>query len=129
MKNNQEFTDRLFGGLDHFLSQTLRDLGVPNSQPAIKAYRYEADSAFRLRLDLPGFEREEISISLENRRLTIEAKSDRPDPFLPQVQQSFQLPTEIDYDRIEAKYQNGVLDLTFPKKNPENSEAKKIAIS
>ena len=85
--------NRLLGNLDEFLNQTLRSFSPSPITPAPGAYRYEEKDSYRLRLDLPGFTREEIAISLENQMLTIIAKSEREDAFSLQLRAHIQ-PTQ-----------------------------------
>lgn len=120
--------NQLFGNLDEFLNQTLRNFG-PN--PAAKvpgAYRYQSKDSYRLRLDLPGFTKEEISLSLEKDELKLTAKSEREDAFLPAFERTYNMPEDIDPDGISAAYEDGVLDLTFKKLAEEVSTTRNIKI-
>jgi len=126
--------NRLLGNLDEFLHQTLRSFGpAPATRaPATRApgaYRYEEKNAYRLRLDLPGFTREEISLSLEKRDLTVTAKSEREDAFHDEFERTYTLPEDVDPEGIAAKLENGVLDLTFKKITEVNDGTRNIEIS
>lgn len=121
--------NRLLGNLDEFLSQTLRNFGPIPATRAPGAYRYEGKDNYRLRLDLPGFTREEISLSLEKLDLTVTAKTERKDAFRDEFERTYTLPEDVDPEGIEAKLENGVLDLTFKKVTPENDGVKTIEIS
>ncbi len=121
--------NRLLGNLDEFLSQTLRSFGPVAATRAPGAYRYEEKDSYRLRLDLPGFTREEISLSLEKRDLTVTAKSEREEAFLGQFERTYTLPEDVDPDGIEAKLDHGILDLSFKKSNPTDNGVRNIEIS
>lgn len=121
--------NRLLGNLDDFLSQTLRNFGPIPATRAPGAYRYEEKNGYRLRLDLPGFTREEISLSLEKLDLTVTAKTEREDAFRDEFERAYTLPEDVDPEGIEAKLENGVLDLTFKKVTPENDGIRNIEIS
>ena len=121
--------NRFLGNLDDLLTQTLRTFGPSPAARAPGAYRYEGKDQYRLRIELPGFTREEISLSLEKRELGITAKSEREDAFREEFSRTYTLPEDVDPDGIEAKLENGVLDLTFKKLSPENSGLRKIEIS
>jgi HSP20 family molecular chaperone IbpA len=84
--------------------------------------------AYRLRLNLPGFTREEIAISLEKRLLTIIAKSEREDAFFSSFERSYDLPKNINPNGINAKLENGVLDLSFKKLIDQEPKVRKIKI-
>ena len=119
----------LFENLDAFLNQTLGSFGpAPTSQPP-RSYCYKGKESYRLRLDLPGFAREEISLSLEKHKLTVTAKSELEDAFLPELERTYNLSEDIDPDSINAKLNNGVLDLSFKKFSNESMGARNIKIS
>ncbi|MEN8774707.1 MAG: Hsp20/alpha crystallin family protein [Akkermansiaceae bacterium] len=121
--------NRLLGNLDEFLNQTLRNFGPTPAPRAPGAYHYEEKDTYRLRLDLPGFTREEVSLSLEKRELTITAKSEREDAFLSDFERTYNLPDDIDPNGISAKLENGVLDLAFKKLADLNKGVRNIEIS
>lgn len=121
--------NRLLGNLDEFLNQTLRNFGPAPATRAPGAYRYEEKDTYRLRLDLPGFTREEVSLSLEKHELTVTAKSEREDPFLSDFERTYNLPDDIDPHGIGAKLENGVLDLTFKKLADIDKGVRNIEIS
>lgn len=121
--------NRLLGNLDEILNQTLRSFGPTPAIRAPGAYRYEEKENYRLRLDLPGFTREEISLSLEKNELTITAKSEREEAFHPEFTKTYTLPDDVNPDGIQAKIAHGVLDLTFQKHAPEDIGARSIEIS
>mgnify|MGYP002628153389 CR=1 FL=1 len=121
--------NRLLGNLDEFLSQTLRNFGPIPATRAPGAYRYEEKEAYRLRIDLPGFTREETSLSLEKHDLTVTAKTEREDPFHEEFERTYTLPEDVDPEGIEAKLENGVLDLTFKKVSSEDTGVRTIEIS
>ena len=91
-----------------------------------RADRYEAF------VELPGVNKENIEIDIDGARVRIkaEAKSENSsDQNLKEGEQllyserratswarSFELPAEVDEERAEANYENGVLKLTLPKK-------------
>lgn len=94
---------------------------------------------YTLHADLPGFRKEDISIDLEDNRLTISAETkseteDKGDNFVRRERRygSFSRSFDVSDIRtadITAAYENGVLRLTLPKKEQAAVEtAKKIAI-
>lgn len=115
MNLTQYTPNRLLGNLDEFLSQTLRNFGPTAASRVPGAYRYEEKDSYRLRLDLPGFTREEISLSLEKHDLTVTASSEREEAFLENFERTYTLPEDIDPEGITAKLDHGVLNLNFKK--------------
>jgi HSP20 family protein len=100
----------------------------------------EDENNYTIELALPGFSKEEISISFEDEVLTVTAghqpKEDVKGPkytwnefgFKSKYERSFQLPETIDADNISAAFENGILLVTLPKKEVQPSAVKKIVI-
>ena len=95
----------------------------------------EKDGKYELKMDLPGYNKEDISIDLENGYLTISAKhsEERDDSnkkyihkerFYGECSRSFYVGDDIDTDDIKASFNNGTLNLEFPKVEPEKSDKK-----
>ena len=115
---------RLLGNLDEFLNQAFRGFGPLPASRAPGAYRYEDKNSYRLRLDLAGFSRDEISLSLEKGDLTVTVKSERGDAFQTDFERTYTLP-----DDVSAKLENGVLDVTFAKQTESEDAIRKIEIN
>lgn len=97
----------------------------------------ENDTNYILKADLPGLAKNDISVTIEHGILKIEGekkeekREDRNKYFhlersYGKFSRSFTLPDEIDTNRIEAKMNNGVLELVFPKN--ENAKPRTIEI-
>ncbi|MBN1868861.1 Hsp20/alpha crystallin family protein [Candidatus Sumerlaeota bacterium] len=96
---------------------------------------YETADALVVAADVPGAEKDTVSIRVDNGILTIEAKpSYQPrgtaysEEFaLLNFYRQFQLPDAIDQDKIEAQYKHGVLTVTLPK--AEAVKPRQIAVN
>lgn len=98
----------------------------------------ENDQAFIVEADMPGVAKEDIKLSVDNRRVSIEGEVKREttqkdgqnmlhaERVISKFTRSFTLPAEVDENRADAKLENGVLTLTLPKK--EATQPKKIAV-
>jgi HSP20 family protein len=88
----------------------------------------ETDSEFVVTVDLPGYDREEIEVTLDDRELTVAAERDREstetdehDRYIRRersrsaVSRSVNLPEPVVVDEVGATYRNGVLTVTLPK--------------
>ncbi len=87
---------------------------------------YEAEDKFMVRAELPGVEKDAVGVSIEDNVLTIkgektfvEAKEGeqwtRVETRYGDFSRSFTLPEEVDVDKVDAAYKNGVLELMIPK--------------
>jgi len=98
----------------------------------------ENDKAYTVHADIPGVKKDDIKVDLDGNMVSIRAevkksseekKGDkvlRSERYEGMAQRSFTLPGEIDVAAADAKYENGVLDLTLPKK--AGAGAKTLAI-
>lgn len=97
----------------------------------------ETDQAYTVKADMPGFKKDDIRVAVDGDVVTISATmQDRKDEtvgnmvyserYAGTLYRSFNLPQEVDQAKTEAKYKDGVLQLTLPKK--PNGAKKQIAI-
>lgn len=94
----------------------------------IKVDVKESDTAYTVHAEVPGVAKEDIHVSLDGNVVTLRAevkqldtqtkdeKVLRSERYFGAVSRSFQLPMDIDQSTAKAKYDNGVLTLTLPKK-------------
>lgn len=86
----------------------------------------ESDTAFEIRMDIPGVNAKEIDIQMNGNLLTVKAERKeekeekgktfhRVERHSGWFQRSLMLPTEVKQDQIDANYTNGVLTLKLPK--------------
>lgn len=91
---------------------------------AIRLDISETDQAYIVKADMPGLNKENIKISVDGNRVTISATMQEENAggtlyserLSGTFYRSFSLPQEVDDTKTEAKYQDGVLILTLPKK-------------
>ena len=90
----------------------------------------ETDTEYELIVDLPGFKKDEVKVSLENGYLTIQAakgldkdeqekktgKYIRRERYAGTCARSFFVGDGITQDEIKGKFKHGILRLTIPKK-------------
>ena len=76
---------------------------------------YEEDGEFVLSVELPGFEREEITVSWDEGVLNIAAEHENDDRSQRKTyHRRFRFPKRIEDDDITAQYRNGVLEVRLP---------------
>ena len=100
-----------------------------NAKRMMKTDIRETDGSYELDVDLPGFKKDEIQASLENGYLTIsaakgldkdekdkEGKYIRQERYAGAMSRSFYVGDEVTQEDIKAKYEDGILKLSIPKK-------------
>ncbi len=96
----------------------------------------ESNKDFRVELAAPGFEKKDFKVEIDNRLLTISSEKEhemneedenfrRREFAYSSFSRTFQLPEEVLADKIEAKYEGGILSLKIPKKETTILKAKK----
>lgn len=102
----------------------------------------ETDTSYELDIDLPGFSKDEITVQLENGYLSISAakgldkdqenkdgKYIRRERYAGSMSRTFYVGDQLTEQDIQAKFENGILQLTVPKKEAKQVEGRKhIAI-
>ena len=102
----------------------------------------EHDDHYEVDMDLPGFQKDEITLELENGYLTVCAakgldrqKTDRAGKVIRQeryvgtLQRGFYVGKHVTEQDVKARFENGVLSLTIPKtEQPELPQRKTILI-
>lgn len=95
----------------------------------------ESEEGYDLMVDLPGFSKDEVSAKLENGYLTIAAsrgseqeendkdgKFIRRERYVGSVSRSFYVGDTVTQEEIKARYENGILKLSVPKKEAAKEE-------
>lgn len=107
---------------------------------SIKSDVRELDRAFIIEAELPGFKKENISLQFENDTLTIEGKQsnntkeqDENVRILHQERAYSDVKRQYPFDNIDetaikASFENGILNVTLPKKDQEEQSASNIQI-
>ena len=101
----------------------------------------ETDDDYKLSIEMPGFKKDEIKVSLDNGYLTVSAEKaekeeegkEKSAKYLRRecrvsCQRSYYVGDDVQVDSVKAKYDNGMLELTVPKAAPKKIETKSIAI-
>lgn len=97
----------------------------------------ETESDVEVKASLPGVAQDDIEISVHASTLTIKAESKdeteekgktylRREMSYGSMQRSFSLPSEVNSDKAEATFRNGVLRLKLPKTTPSGSKQIKV---
>lgn len=123
--NADDFVPTSFSNLvDRFFNESLTRSGGSSFVPKVDIL--EKDQAFELHVAVPGMNKEDFKIDLKDNYLTISGErrftNEKKDKNFHSVEtqygafsRSFSLPENVDATRINAKYNNGILELSIPK--------------
>ena len=138
VKNNPVYFGNLF---DELFNQIPATWGkdAHNGFSSIPANIHETTDGYHVELSAPGRNKEDFKINLDNNVLSISAEKKAEQKTEDQKQirrefsfrsfkRSFTLDETVDAEKIQAKYENGVLQLQLPKKEQAQPKAKAIVV-
>lgn len=108
--------------------------GAMEGEPRIKMDVTESDKEYTVKADIPGVSKDDIKVTVEGNQVSInvevkkenEEKKDgsviRCERYYGRQFRSFALDQDVDDSKADAKYANGVLELTLPKKPGKSSK-------
>lgn len=119
-----------FGDLDELLDRMGSELPVGLGGPRIDLL--DGDDEFVLSVDIPGYDRDEIDLTLRDRQLTVAATRSVDDVDVDEADDRYvrrerdrhgtsrtvRLPEAVDPDGVTATYDRGVLEVILPKSSP-----------
>jgi len=121
-----DIVDDLFKGF--FVRPVAYDGRSALETPRLKVDVTEKNGAYLVSADLPGVRKEDIQVAIDGAQVTLSAEVKREkgvaegervlhvERTFGKVSRSFSLPQELDEAKAEAKFRDGVLELTLPKK-------------
>ena len=125
---NFPFTDEAFWGKKN-------PLYGKHAQNMMKTDIRETDSSYELDVDLPGFKKDEINVQLKDGYLTLTAAKGldkdsqdkkgnyiRKERYAGSMSRSFYVGEAVNEEDVHAKYEDGILKISVPKKEPEKIE-------
>ena len=131
---------------DDFMGYPTGRQAAANAYPQVKDMMKtdirDVDGNYELEIDLPGFKKEDVKIQLKNGYLNIQAtreeKKDEKDDkgkyvrrerYTGTCNRSFYVGSSIKHEDIHAKYENGILHVTFPKEETKKEAEEKKFVS
>lgn len=122
-----------------YLDDIFDEMMLPKKEQHMKCDIYEKEGNYHIEMDVPGFDKKDISIEANDGYLTITAEKNSEDEeknenknyirrerVYGKVERSFYL-GDLDQDKIDAEFKNGILNIVVPKKE-ETSNKKRIEI-
>ena len=143
------FRDNLFDDMFDFddfdkeFNRMMRPLYGKHAQNMMKTDVRETENSYELDIDLPGFKKDEINVQLDNGYLSISAakgldkdeeKKDgkyiRRERYAGAMNRTFYVGDNLTQQDIQAKFEDGILKISVPKKDPQPAveQTKTIAI-
>ena len=121
-----DLVDDLFKGF--LVRPVAYENGRGEALPRMKVDVAERNGAYLVTAELPGVKKEDIQVSIDGAQVTLSAEVKREreasqeervlhtERVYGKLSRSFTLPQELDESKAEAKFKDGVLELTLPKK-------------
>lgn len=137
-RNNElDFFDDAFGGF-------FKPLFYEEKHHSMKTDIKETENSYVLDIEVPGFDKKDVNVSLENGYLTVSAqkktceggendeKNKKKENYIRRerscsVSRSYYV-GDVDKEAVKAKYENGVLRIDIPKEKPALPESHSIVI-
>ena len=133
-----EMFDDMFNNVMPMVAGRRNPLYGKHSKNLMKTDVRETADSYELDIDLPGFKKDEVNVELKNGYLTIQAskgldkdESDKKGKYIRQERyagacsRSFYVGEDVEAGEVAAKFENGILQLSIPKKEhkqlPQNS--------
>lgn len=128
------FRDVIRGSPLQRMEEFLREMrpalafGEMPDMPAVRCDVKETDQAYMIRAEMPGVRKEDIKVDVNAHRVTISAQTQREEEqkegekvvrseiYRGEMYRSFTLDHDVDESKAEAKYNEGILELTLPKR-------------
>lgn len=131
----------LVGRLDGLFDEFFRPALVWDNRNELGQMRVdvkESKDAYTVHAEVPGVKKDEIAVEIEGNEVTISAETKREteskdgekwlrrERFYGKTGRRFALPHEIDEAKSEAKFADGVLELTLPKRTTVTGRKLKV---
>ena len=118
---------------DNIIDQYFTDLSIDPRFSSVNvnttSHYNENDKEYYLTMDVPGMSKDDIDIAFDNNRLKVsgQRQSDKYNSYeYGKMERSFNIPSNVQSDKISAKIDNGVLNVLLPK--TKSSIGRKITV-
>lgn len=131
--------DPFFDMFDDFFKPVFYDDSADSMRTDIK----ETENGYQLDVEMPGFDKKDIKIALENGYLTVSAQKSSKDEegneknkneryirkeCMVSCSRSYYVGNDVEKENVKAKYENGMLTLNVPKSQPKQLPSHNIEI-
>ena len=104
---------------------------TPKSKPATNVM--ETEKEFKLQVLIPGWSKKEVKIEIDKNILSISGEKEAKDEdFIRKefktdaFERAFQLPKDINFEKISAKQENGILEISIPKDLEKKAKVQRL---
>lgn len=119
----------------------MRSLGLGDGETPLADVKMdvtETDNAYKVKAEMPGVDKKDIDVKIDGNVVSISAKAERnkelkegervvrSERYSGAMSRTFSLADDIDESQATAQYQDGVLQLTLPKKAPATKKQLQI---
>ena len=132
-RDTRQLTRLFDDAFDRFFGQVAVPAAesVASRSPALDVA--ESDRGYTVKLEMPGVAREDVKVSIDGRRVTVQAQGQHQEErkdgervvyrerSVSSYARTFALPAEIDQAESGARLEHGVLTLTLPKRGARNA--------
>ncbi len=120
VQSRRAMTMDIFNEMEKLFTELGRSPSAPNNRTYFDAACdiAENEKNYNLAVDLPGFKKEDVHIDLKENTISIRGERRREsgdEKFVMHFDRIFTLPTNVDTERVEAQFEDGVLTLLLPK--------------
>ncbi len=140
---------RLFGNLHNEIDRVFQDFSTAGAFPVLRTGGdlnltpdvnvAETDKALEITAELPGVDLKDVDVKVTDNRIIIRAEKkveeeDKSKDYhiversYGKFQRSMLLPVDVDTDKVEAKFKDGILTVTLPKTTEVAEKSHKVKI-
>jgi len=122
--------------IDSLFDETLRALGTTDGVWSPAANAWEDENGFYVQMALPGWDQKDIAVEVNNQVLAVKGKRSLEPSATQrfhfreivdgQFTRLFRLPSFVDHDKASATHKQGLLTVSFPKR--EEAKCRRIVI-
>ncbi len=119
--------------IDDFFDDFIPSVDRFSRSNQMKCDIYEKDGKYNIEMDIPGYDKKDISIEVDKDVLTVTASKEkeendesknyiRRERFCGTFSRSFNLGSDVDLENIDAEFVKGMLKITIPKTEEKSSK-------
>ena len=119
--------------IDDFFDDFIPSVDRFSKSNQMKCDIYEKDGKYNIEMDIPGYDKKDISIEVDNDVLTVTASKEkeendesknyiRRERYYGTFSRSFNLGNDVDLENIDAEFVKGMLKITIPKTEEKSSK-------